>query len=194
MKDSYFNNRLEKALYQRNILLPITILLSVALLVSIIFLSIKKERIVIVPANITKDFWIDSNTISPTYLDQMGQYFASILLTKSSSTSLESIEKILPHIHPSNVTKIRQALIMEYKQMQKGNISYVFYPEQSFLNMKDLTVSIEGEFVEIVSNKIVSKKKTKFALSFIFSGGKLMLTNLVKIEDREDKSNNFEDV
>ena len=82
MKDSYFSSRIQKALYQRNILLPITILLSLSVLVLCFVVCMKRERIVIIPANVTEKFWLEESRVSPSYLDQMSGYFASILLTK----------------------------------------------------------------------------------------------------------------
>ena len=86
----------------------------------------------------------------------------------------------MPYIYPASASKIRSSLVKEHLQMQKGNVSYVFYPSQSILNMNDLEVVIEGEMVEMVGSKIVSRNNRKFILSFIYEGGKLMLSNLIE--------------
>lgn len=53
----------------------------------------KKDRVVVLPAEITKSFWLDADGVSPEYLEQMGLLLYSsrlIILPRPLSTTKES--------------------------------------------------------------------------------------------------------
>lgn len=53
----------------------------------------KKDRVVVLPAEITKSFWLDANGVSPEYLEQMGLFALHsllIILQRPLSTTKES--------------------------------------------------------------------------------------------------------
>ena len=53
----------------------------------------KKDRVVVLPAEITKSFWLDADGVSPEYLEQMGLFALQLALNNSPrplSTTKES--------------------------------------------------------------------------------------------------------
>ena len=49
----------------------VSLLLNVILAVGLTALD-KEDRVVVLPAEITKSFWLDADSVSPEYLEQMG--------------------------------------------------------------------------------------------------------------------------
>ena len=51
----------------------VSLLLNVILAVGLTALD-KEDRVVVLPAEITKSFWLDADSVSPEYLEQMGLF------------------------------------------------------------------------------------------------------------------------
>ena len=101
MKMSVLDANLRGLYYQRNIFAAVSILLGIVLVVISCFLFVKRERIVVVPPVVGQEFWVDGNTISPTYLEQFGVFLGELLLNKSAQSALEQRTIILRHTDPS---------------------------------------------------------------------------------------------
>ena len=182
MKIEVFKDKFSKILYQRNILLPICILLAISQLISIICLMQKSVRVVVVPGLVSNSFWVDEKKVSPTYLEQVSVFLANVLLTKSPATAIEQRHIILRHVLPEFFGKLQRDLVIEEEKMIKDNISYVFYPVSVKLNPRSLKAFIIGDKVAFVGSKIVQKEREEYHFSFVCRGGRLFLKSLIKKE------------
>ena len=60
----------------------------------------KKDRVVVLPAEITKSFWLDANGVSPEYLEQMGLFALQLALNNSPETFEHNQRKLLQYVSP----------------------------------------------------------------------------------------------
>ena len=60
----------------------VSLLLNVILAAGLTALD-KEDRVVVLPAEITKSFWLDADSVSPEYLEQMGLFALQLALNNS---------------------------------------------------------------------------------------------------------------
>lgn len=169
-------------IYQRNVLVAISILVSLSLVMTSTFLFLKSERIVITPPIIEKEFWVDSNGVSPTYLEQMGCFLGNLLLNKSLQSAPLQRAVLLRHTDSSYVGILRQKLIEEEEALKKQNTSYVFFPKEAKVNLQALEVVLLGDRQAYVAGKQVSSESEGYILHFTYSNSKLLLQSLSSYE------------
>jgi conjugal transfer pilus assembly protein TraE len=169
--------------FQRNILAAISIILCLSIVILSCFLFLKRERVIISPPVIEKSFWIDSNSISPTYLEQFGVFMGQLLLNKSAQSSAEQRSIILRHTDPSFSGLMRQRLLEEEEMLKKQNAAYTFYPISVKVDMGKMEVILRGERIVFAGPKQVSSKLETYVLKFIYEGSRLFLQEVETMEN-----------
>lgn len=184
MKSSVFEGNLNSISNQRNFLVVLCCVLSVSLLLTTTFLFFRVERVVVVPAIIEKEFWVDANTVSPTYLEQYGSFLGQLLLTKSSYTAEIQKKILLRHVDPVYSSALMERLEKEQKVLSKGNASYVFFITGIEVVPDKYCVLLKGNRVFSVGNKVLSEEKEAYLFGFSYKDGRLLLNRIESIELR----------
>ncbi|MFI5343139.1 MAG: type IV conjugative transfer system protein TraE [Chlamydiales bacterium] len=169
-------------LFQRNAFLALSGLLSISLIVTTVFLFWKSERIIVVPAVIEKEFWVEPNNVSATYLEQLGYFLGELSLTKSAQSAPLQRAIILRHTDPAFSTELQKKLIEEEKRLDKEKASYVFFPVTVHTDMGRKEVLITGDRTIYVSGKAVSTDRESYLLSFNIQGSRLLLKGITAKE------------
>lgn len=172
-------------LFQRNLFLCLTLILSVSTVILSSFLFLKQERTLICPPVIERAFWVERNKVDPTYLEQFGAFISGLLLGKSTHTSPSQRNDLLRHTDPSFSATLKKKLLAEEEMLNQQNAAYVFYPKTIRANPNALEVTIEGERTFFVGESIVSQSSEAYTLTFRYSGGRLLL-NGIKAKEVED--------
>ena len=164
--------------FQRNILSALCFLLSLALVLACAFLFLKKERIIVVPPTIEKEFWIEADKVSPTYLEQYGCFLGQLLLGKSAQSAPSQRTILMRHADPMFAETLKRKLLEEEQLLQKQNTSYTFFPVSIQVNAKTNEVLIDGDRVCYASGKQVSCERDGYILNFRYIGSRLLLSGI----------------
>jgi conjugal transfer pilus assembly protein TraE len=178
MNKGYFNENIQWLTYQRNVFLALSLILSTGIVIMSCFLFFKTERTIIVPPVIEKEFWVEANKVSPTYLEQQGQFLSQLLFGKSSKSSKTQRDILLRHVSSSFYTPLKNKLMEEEAILQKENVSYSFFPTQMEVNASKLEVLVVGDKVAYLGGQNTLVKKESYVLGFVFSGGRVLLNSL----------------
>ncbi|MFI5342786.1 MAG: type IV conjugative transfer system protein TraE [Chlamydiales bacterium] len=173
---------LEKSLhfleFQRNILVTISLLMAIGVIILSSFLFLKRERIIIAPPVIEKEFWVDSHHVSPSYLEQLGLFLGQLLLGKSSQSAPSQRSILLRHADPSFVGMLKQRLIEEEEILKKQNAAYVFYPMDVKVDSSQMSLTLLGDRLLFVAGKQVSSEREEYTLYFSLLGSKMLLKGI----------------
>lgn len=173
---------LRSLIFQRNAFFALSGLLSISLIISTIFLFWKSERIIVVPAVIEKEFWVEPSNVSSTYLEQFGYFLSELVLSKSSQSAPMQRTIILRHTDPGFATELQKKLVEEEKRLEKEKASYVFFPVAVHTDMKAKEVLITGDRTIYVSGKAVSSERESYVLSFNIQGSRPLLKQITAKE------------
>lgn len=183
MNTKFQNKSIESLLFQRNIFIALTGIISLTLLLSMVLLFWKNEKIIVVPPTIEKTFWVDAHSVSPTYLEQFGYFLGQLVLSKSSQSALSQREVLLKHTDPSYAGLLNKKLIKEEEMLSKQNASYVFFPTSVQVQPDSLEVLLSGERTLYVSGSPLSKKKEQYVLNFVNCGSRILLKGISSYEE-----------
>ena len=186
MKKDFLEKTTQYLRYQRNVFASLSFLLSISLILLCLLLFLKKERIIITPPVVEREFWIDADKVSPTYLEQYGCFLGQLLLSKSAQSAPAQRNVLLRHTEPRFVETLRRKLIEEEQILQKQSASYTFFPITIHTDAKKNEVLIEGDRVFYISGKQISCEKEGYILSFHYTGSRLLLSGVTAKEKRGD--------
>jgi conjugal transfer pilus assembly protein TraE len=144
------------------------------------FLFSKSERVVVVPAVIEREFWIDRNAVSQTYLEQFGVFLGQQVLGKTPQSAPSQRTLVLRHTDPNYYGALRKKLIEEEEMLVKQNISYSFFPVDVSADPEKLTVTLIGDRLSFVGGSQVQSQRERFTLGFVYTGARLLLNSLVE--------------
>jgi conjugal transfer pilus assembly protein TraE len=186
MSHLFLEKNIKFLLFQRNVFVAFSFFLILIVLVLSTFLFFKHDRVVIVPPVIEKEFWVDANHVSPTYLEQFGYFLGQLLLAKSSQSAASQRSIILRHTDPSYAGILRQRLIEEEEVLKKQSTSYVFYPVEIKVNPEQMSLLLTGDRLVFIGGKEASKEREGYILRFNYSGSRLLLKEIT-LENKEER-------
>lgn len=175
MNQLFLEKNFKFLMFQRNVFIALTFVLAIASTVLSSFLFLKHDRIVIVPPVVEKEFWVDANHVSPTYLEQFGYFLGQLLLTKSSQSAAAQRAVLLRHTDPSYAGILRQRLIEEEEVLKKQSTSYVFYPVEIKVHPEEMSLLLTGDRSVFVGGKEISKEREGYVLRFSYNALGLLL-------------------
>lgn len=177
-----YKQGIEKIHYQRNIFAFFGLILLLSNLLLAVFLFIKRERVVIVPPVVEKEFWVEGSCLSPSYLEQFGLFLSQLLLNKSPDSVALQNRILMRYVSPAYSPVFGKALDQEKEEMVQQKLSYLFFPSKVQIAPKLKQVVLEGERVVYLGENEFLKELRRYILSFDFPNGTLLLKELRKEE------------
>lgn len=174
----FYERNLNQLLIQRNLLVCLSALLSISLILASSFLFFKKERIIVVPPIVEKEFWVDSNSVSATYLEQFGLFLGQLLLNKSAYSADLNRTILCRHTEVQHLSILKQKLFEEEETLKKQNASYVFYLRNVFVDTETLTATLIGDRQFFIAGQQTSNERCGYTLHFTYKGARLLLNGI----------------
>ena len=134
------------------------------------------DRVVIVPPQVTKQFWIESKRAAPEYLEQMGMFFAMLGGNLSPENAEYNVSLLIHHIGGSSGTSDAKAdLAAQALYIKKNNITQSFYPAAVNVDPEFNSVTIKGEVIRNIGTTRISREKMILRIKFHPENYKLWL-------------------
>jgi conjugal transfer pilus assembly protein TraE len=149
----------------------------VAVLAAGLHKSIGNERIVITPPTINKTFWVQRDAVSASYLYEMGDYAAGLMLNITPSNIDYKKEAVLAHTSPSFHGVLKTRMELEADRIRRDNATLVFWPKTVTPDEKTMRVALFGSLHTYVNDRKVTDKEVSYLASFVFRGGQVVLDN-----------------
>ena len=168
---------------QRNVFLSLAFCLVFLTVLLSLLLFRKTERVIVVPATIEKEFWVEGANVSPSYLEQMGCFVGDLLLTRSPSSADMQLTILMRQVDPHFAPHLREKLSKELAKLRKDKASYVFFKINVVVNPDNLSVTLEGDRTLFLGDKVLSNVRESYRLGFANNGGRLQLASLERVEE-----------
>lgn len=148
-----------------------------------------KERIVIVPPEIEKSFWVDKTRVSREYLEQMAYWFASLALNVTPATGEYQKQTFLRYADPAHYGSLQVDIDDRLAYIKKNNASTVFSPQEILVDEKNKKVALIGKLTTFVGDKKVSERLVGFRIGFNYLNGRSYVTEFVETDTRNPFGN-----
>lgn len=159
---------------------------TVNILLAVVLISaINSTRVIVVPPDIEKSFWVESDNVSKDYLEQMGLYISQLELNVTPNSHGYQSKQLLKYIHPSLAGEAESKFMAAGQQLKKDNASTWFRPSMVRVDAVRKQVAITGEYAVTVAEKQVVKLIKTYLAEFEMSGNRLFLTKFDEVNDSE---------
>jgi conjugal transfer pilus assembly protein TraE len=187
LKSLLQQSRLNHLIKQRNgyLVLAAGLLLICLFLTLLCFSLSHRERIVLVPPNISHSFWVTSSQASPEYLSEMTTFFAYLRLNVTPVSSDSQRELLLRYVDPRHFGALNTALIAERDRMAAEHLSTAFYPVTVRVNAKALSAIIVGDLIATVGKEQLSSKRIAYQLQYRYDQGRLFVSQFQEMKTHD---------
>lgn len=109
--------------YQRNTLLGLTAALLFLLIIMSLCLFFRNERVILIPPEVRREFWVEGNRFSPEYLEEMAVYFLHLALDVNQTTLPYNTEILSRYADVEAVNYLREKYEKDIKKLKQNDAS-----------------------------------------------------------------------
>ena len=185
MRLSKFLERWENCLRENTFLKIAILLLSLALIANG---QLKRPvRVIVVPPEVKKPFWVEKNRVSPEYLEQLAIFLVTFNANYSPSSIDYNIKALRHYISPRAYARIEQELLVQKVKIKQNHIAQSFFPKKAITYHGRQTVDVLGTVYRFVRNKEIFKGKAGYrvTLSYEVNTGDIKVTELRPLTNLE---------
>jgi conjugal transfer pilus assembly protein TraE len=161
--------------------LTLAISLIFILVIAIVLLAGKRERVVIVPTTFSEEIWLETNKVSPSYIRQIGDYFVKLAMTVTPDTAESQYAFILKNVYPSYYGGLKTEFIEKIERIKRKSLSTVFNAREYSVDVHDLSVTITGDFELSSGKQRLDVEEKSYKISFIYDNGRLYVKEIVEV-------------
>jgi len=182
----------KSALAENFFLRSVTLLLGISLVITTLMLSVKNERILLVPPQMTKEFWIERDRVSPEYVEQMGVFIATLVGNLSPANAEFNVNMLVKHyLDPgSKNPEAMRELLGQAAYIKKNNITQAFFPSSiSIVDSANMKVRVEGSNIINIGTARISGEKVSYLIKFNARDYKLYVEEFMIESKEKDRDN-----
>lgn len=159
------------------VMMALTLLLSMVAIISVI----GRDRVVVVPPNLTKSFWVTGAKASPDYLEQMAAFISWLILDVSPGSIDWKSDMLLSYVAPSSYGSLKAQQQLEAERLKRLNASTYFQPQQLVVDEGRQSVVIRGRLRTQINGADTTADLKAYSVAFNFAGGRVHLDSFKEI-------------
>lgn len=163
----------------------VVVILALALVVEsgYVLRMVMDERIVLVPAKMEKRAWIAANDVSSEYLETMALDALPYYTNFTPQTISNSHYVFLRYVTSEAYGATQTALNAEADQVRRDNVSQVYWPKNTEVNVKNLVVIVHGIMKRTIGNVTAYEGSYVYRISFVQSGSRLEIKGIENVPE-----------
>lgn len=177
MRFSIERSQIEKLFAQRNgyMMLALGCLLICLLQILVMFFLIGREKIILIPPNVEKSFWVSAHHVSPEYLSEMTTFFANMRLNITPESAGIQRETILRYTDPVYYNTLKTRLVQEADRVTEQHIIMAFFPVNVKVDSKHFKTIIEGDIKSFVGETPLPTRRVSYLVTYRYDSGRLLV-------------------
>lgn len=152
--------------------------------VTIVLLATSQKTVFMPPGNITKEFWIDGNTVSKSYLDMTVEYIANTMLNLTPESADKRMKTILPLITSDYRTAYEKELTMQAAYISSNNLTQIFYMQSIDYSKPGIAVA-QGMLQKVIGDRVVDRQHVHLSITYKINNGQFQIVKLALRNDTE---------
>ncbi len=184
MKSLLQQSRLAQLLEQRNSYLALLcgLLMLCLLLTMLCFYLANREKVIVVPPTIDRAFWVSNSQVSPDYLTKMTIFYSNLRFNVTPNSADYQRQALLRYTEPRFYGEFSDQLVAERDRIIQQHVSTAFYPVDTAVNTKTLTVIITGDLISSVGTTELSPQRVAYQWTYRFNNGQLLIKQLQEVK------------
>ena len=144
--------------------------------------SFEPERVVVVPPRVHTSFWVEQETVSPSYYQEWGYYMVMLLLNVTPESVARQNEILLRHVSTRYRAEIRAQLAAAAERLQQEQLSTFFNVTDVRVDPTRSSVAFAGVLASYVEGRLIGTSDVAYMASFEVHNGTLHLHRLVQTD------------
>lgn len=187
MNEAFFKQHYNDLLKQRKQLV-LAVIACVGLLFALAVANLYQiytTRVVIVPPQIERAFYVTGSKLSEAGLEQHGAYFAHLLLDVGPETINNQHKLLLQNVHPSIQEKLKEELIKIATTLKKLGVSSRFNIKTIKADVKKQQVIVKGKLCFYQGPAEGNSEERAFLIQFNNQYGKPFIAKLNEVKNEK---------
>ena len=143
------------------------------------------EKIILVPPEINRSFWVNSNSASSEYLEDMAYWYLGLALNISPSSASYQNERFLKYAAPASSGQLQADMGARADYLKKNSTATQFAVRTVKTDTDNLCVSFAGTLATWVSDKKAGDRAANYVICFKFINGKLYVSNFKETTEQD---------
>lgn len=135
------------------------------------------QRVVIVPPEIEKSFWVSGKKVSNEYLEQMAYWFSGLALNITPHVANYQLGLFVKYAAPGEQGRLKTEIDDRINFIKKNSISTLFSVKEILIDEKNLRVALFGTLTTFVADKKTSDRSTVYVVAFKYLNGRLYVSD-----------------
>ena len=187
MNESHYRSLLAQFQWRRNLWMAVAMAMAASnlALTGWMLATAGAEKTIVVPPSFERRFWVQGDTVSPEYLEQMAVWFAHLALTYNPDNIDYQARLFLRYAEPASYGALSAQLAADSERVRHDRISSVFYPREVRTRVDH--VSLDGDLVTWVGSRMTGHRRGVFDLRFVHRDGRLYVASFQDQSTHERK-------
>lgn len=136
------------------------------------------HRTTIVPAVISREFWVDDYNMSAEYLEQMAYFALNYVLNNTPSNVDYNISAVLKLVSPRSYGEIEKSLRAGAARLKSNNATTAFHVLSVNPDVATKSVVFNGMLATWIGDRRTSNTAKSYIVRFAYAGGRTYITEL----------------
>lgn len=144
---------------------------------------IGKERVIVVPPIISHEFWVATDSVSDSYLEQMTSFFSGLVLNVNTSNFAKRTEQLLQHVDAASYATVKAEMMSQEEDIKRRALTSSFHPISFNIDRKNLMVEVKGELRLLSGNTPIGTGTRAYQIHYTHRHGKLFILNFKEVKN-----------
>lgn len=136
---------------------------------------VDRERVIVVPPQIQKSFWVESGRASPEYLEQMGYFLLQLTLNVTPQSVDHQSRVLLGYAAPAVHGELKTTLANAAERLKRDGASTVFSARDLSVDARAMRVGVRGQLTTFISDRRVSDVPKGYVIELQWTNGRITL-------------------
>lgn len=152
------------------------------LMIAFMFFMVGRERIIVVPPDIQRSFWLTSGKVSPEYLSEMTLFLVSLGFNVTPSNASMQHAVLLRYVDPNYYSTFKTALTDVAEKIKKEHATTTFYPNDVKVDTNKLIARVSGDLHYTIGDMHLAPKHVTYQFGFSYRQGQLKITSFPEVK------------
>lgn len=133
------------------------------------------KRVVVVPAEVRSEFWVEENEVSRNYFLEWGYFIASLILNVTPESVDYQNDVLMRHVAARHRDGMRAQLAEAAARLKREGLSTFFSVGDVHVDRDGAKVAFSGILASYVEGRKVAERDAAFMASFVVGDARLQL-------------------
>lgn len=144
--------------------------------------GLSPKRVVVVPAEVRSEFWVEEGRVSRSYYLEWGYFIASLVLNVTPQSVDYQNEVLMRHVAVRHRDGIRTGLAAAAARLKEEGLSTFFGVGEVHVDQEGGRVAFTGTLSSYVEGRKVGERDAAYSAAFVVEGARLQLVSFLETD------------